>query len=112
MGFFVFIIMKGVFIMRISPISVIQQRTNIRQSQKSDSATAFSNPAFKGWKAGLGSLLGAGAGIAIGTVLTGGILTPFIIGGVGAIGGGMAGSAKEASEEPDGNYTPDWHIRD
>ena len=98
--------------MRICPISIIQPRTNIQQTQKINSQTTASTPAFRGWKAGLGSLLGAGAGIAIGTVLSGGLLTPFILGGLGSIGGGIAGSSKEKPEEPDGDYTPDWHIRD
>ena len=99
--------------MRLCPICVAQ---TAMQKVKNSTNAVQTAPAFKGWKAGTGSLVGAGIGIVAGTVLTGGILTPFLLGGAGSILGGIYGSSKENNSDdlPDigDDYTPDWHMRD
>lgn len=100
--------------MRIYPIGVVQPKTTIRKVQNSNlsNAEAPKELSFKGWKAGLGSLIGTGLGLAVGTALSGGLLVPFIIGGAGSIAGGIYGSSKEDSSEHYDDPDPDWHIRD
>ena len=102
--------------MRICPVSIAQPSTNLRNVKKSQTSPNVmpSAMSFKGWKAGLGSLVGTGLGIAVGTVLSGGLLVPFIIGGAGSIAGGIYGSSKEEYKDdglPDyDDSDPDWHI--
>ena len=92
--------------MRISSISIAQpvrmnytkRTTNVQLQPKQTQ-----QPAFKGWKAGLGSLIGTGAGIVLGTVLSGGLLAPLLLGAAGTTAGAIYGSSKE-------DHSSDDHI--
>ena len=78
--------------MRVSSINVAQpvvKNYNFRNSKVHSTPTAEA-PSFKGWGGVLGTVLGAGAGIAL-TVATGGALAWTIpaISGISGIGGDM-----------------------
>ena len=86
--------------MRISSISVAQPRNfnynKMRTRTVQNHTVQEQQPAFKGWKAGLGGLIGTGAGVVIGTVLSGGALLPaLLLGAAGTTGGCIYGSSKE-----------------
>lgn len=88
--------------MRISSINVAQPR-NLSYEMKMKHAempqTQMSQPAFKGLKGGLFSMLGAAVGGAVGIALTGGILAPFILAGAGSIAGGIYGNKDEPTSD-------------
>ena len=98
--------------MRISSISIAQP-ANVNYKMRTRKAQArtmqMQQPAFKGWRAGAGYLIGAGIGATVGTVLSGGLLVPFILGATGAISGGTYGKSKEGSDGYDDyNYDPGY----
>ena len=88
--------------MRVSSINIAQPRilcyeTKMKHAEMPQSQ--MSQPAFKGLKGGLFSLIGAAVGGAAGIALTGGILAPFILGGAGAIIGGEYGNKDEPKSD-------------
>jgi len=96
--------------MRVSSINVAQPR-NVNYMMKSRSVNTqpvqTQQTSFKGWKAGLGSIIGTGAGIVAGTVLSGGALLPVLLAGaVGTTAGAMYGSSKEDNHSDDYDYDP------
>lgn len=87
--------------MRISPIGYSQIRTTIIAKERKsvhDVPTGTQDVNFKGWKAGLGGMVGAGLGLAVGTALSGGLLAPLILAEVGTLGGCIYGCSKEKPE--------------
>ena len=92
--------------MRVSSISVAQPRNlnyqkrtaHVKNVQTQQEAM---QPAFKGWKGSLGYLAGTVIGGTVGTILSGGLVIPFILAGTGAIAGGEYGKSKEDNNGDD-----------
>jgi hypothetical protein len=84
--------------MRISSINVAlpknyNYQTKVRETQARN--INIEQPSFKGVKAGLLATAGGIIGAAVGTVLTGGVLVPFMLAGAGTIIGGEYGIKDE-----------------
>lgn len=87
--------------MRISSISIAQPsqynyKTNVRKTNlQTTKLPEMSQPSFKGWKAGVGGILGAIGGGAL-AIASGGTLLPVLLASmVGTTGGCIYGSSKE-----------------
>ena len=96
--------------MRISSINVAQPRNiNYKMNARKNHVQQASvqDLSFKGWKAGLGGMLGTAGGVIIGSVLSGGALLPaLLLGAVGTTGGCIYGSSKEDHHDDDYDYDP------
>ena len=83
--------------MRVSPISISQYRPVKNQNAKHNT-TPQVNPNFKGWGGGLGSTIGALAGLGLGTLVTigtGGLAAPLLLSMGGCAAGAIGGEAVE-----------------
>lgn len=91
--------------MRISSINIAQPRNvnynlKTRQTMPQTNYLKQSNEVpFKGLKAGLFGLIGAGAGAAIGTVLSGGLLAPLLLASAGTYVGCVSGSDNNQTDQ-------------
>lgn len=81
------------------------QRTNVKNNSREMTMTTAASPSFKGLKAGFFSALGAAAGCALGTVLSGGLLAPILLSGAGCVAGGIYGQKDEPTDE---YYDPEY----
>ena len=87
--------------MKISPICVVQSGNSNYKTKKravmQHTALPLQNQAvpFKGLKATLFGSVGTGLGVALGTVLTGGLLAPLLLGSAGTYVGVLYGKSKE-----------------
>ena len=87
--------------MRISSINVAQPRNvnyNLKTRQTLPQVNLTQQPdsvSFKGLRAGLFGVIGAGLGATIGTVISGGILAPLLLASAGTYVGCVSGSENE-----------------
>ena len=92
--------------MRISSINVAQPRNvnyNLRTRQSLPQVSLKQEPdsvSFKGLRAGIFGMIGAGLGATIGTVISGGLLAPLLLASEGTYVGCVSGSDnKDATDQ-------------
>lgn len=91
--------------MRISSINVALPKNYNYQTKVKEAQAPKVNveqPSFKGLKGGLFSAIGMVVGGAVGTVLTGGIVAPFLLAAAGAVAGGEYGNKDESHCDENG----------